>query len=1028
MLKKIPILFTILFTTLSSYSQEVLTGTRANAIAPGSEMVRMSRFSGIPDFIRFRSGSEITQQQVVPFLQQHFQMNPEMAFTLLNSTPDKNGFTHYRYQQTFNGIPLQGTMYLVHVKNGKVASMNGMIFSSVTSVTASISESAALQKALELVNATLYRWQIPADESLVKMMTKNPEATWYPKGELTYAPDGGKYSAGNYKLTYRFDVYASQPLSRQYIFVDAQNGKVVLTQNRIRDNNPVAGTAHTAYSGIKTIIADGEAANKFYLRDSLRGDGVVTMDLNSGTNYNNAVNFQDADNVWNNVNGNLDQYATDAHYGMEKTYDFYDSVYNRNSIDGNGFKLFGFVHYGNNFFNAFWDSQEMTFGDGDPYYGATPLTTLDITGHEVTHGLTEHTSNLDYFGESGGLNESFSDCAGEMVERLGKGGTHDWLIGAEIGYTFRWFSDPSIDGQSAASVGDFYWQNFTDVHYWSGPQNHWFYILSVGDTGTNDLGVSYSVAGIGMDEAHAITFRNQTVYLVPSSEYADARFYAIQSAIDLFGGCTQEVISCTNAWHAVGVGAAFDSTVNADFTASTTSLCTLNEAVYFNNLSSNGGNYFWNFGDDSTSTDVNPFHLYSSEGTYSVSLHVDGGSCGSDSLEQLNYITVALPALPTAADTTTCQNSPAVLTGNANGTITWYNVASGGAPLGSGSPFYTAPVVANTTFYAENDEIAPLQTAGPPNNSFGTGSYFGFTNSHYCIFDAYTNFTLQTVTVYSDQSGVRTIELLDNAGNLINSSTQNIGNGTVTVTLNFPVEQGTGYLLGLQDGSLAELYRNATGANFPYTLSGVLSITGNDVSDEDHYYYFYNWKVQKGACTSIRVPVDVTVFPTPTAMFTYTMSGNLVTFTNSSIGAATSYEWIFGDGSTSFQTDAQHQYANGGNYNVLLIACTGSCCDTISQVVSTLTGIPGANSANAVFISPNPFVNYLQLNYSANNESVVKVELTDVVGHVLLSEVKNFPAGKHTMEMNTGQLPSGVYFIHTEQNGELKTFKVVKQL
>ncbi len=155
-------------------------------------------------------------------------------------------------------------MYMVHVRNGKVATMNGMIFSSVTSATASISEGDALHNALAYVNATLYRWQIPGDEALIRMMTKNPEATWYPKGELTYAPDGGNYGAGNYKLTYRFDVYASQPLSRQYIFVDAQNGKVVFTQNRIQDNNPVAGTANTAYSGIKTIIADGEAANKFY--------------------------------------------------------------------------------------------------------------------------------------------------------------------------------------------------------------------------------------------------------------------------------------------------------------------------------------------------------------------------------------------------------------------------------------------------------------------------------------------------------------------------------------------------------------------------------------------------------------------------------------------------------------------------------------------------------------------------------------------------------------------------------------------
>ncbi len=234
----------------------------------------------------------------------------------------------------------------------------------------------------------------------------------------------------------------------------------------------------------------------------------------------------------------------------------------------------------------------------------------------------------------------------------------------------------------------------------------------------------------------------------------------------------------------------------ADFTASTTSLCSLNDTVYFQNFSTNGENYIWDFGDSTTSNAVNPHHLYSSEGSYTVHLFVDGGNCGNDSTEQIDYINIALPDAPTASGSTTCQNSPAVLTGSANGTITWYDVPSGGTPLGTGSPFVTAPLVLNTTFYSENDEVPPLQSAGPVNNNFGTGSYFVNTNSHYCIFDAYTDFILQSVTVYSGQAGVRTIELLDNAGYLINSLTQNIASGTVTLTLNFPVQQGSGYALG----------------------------------------------------------------------------------------------------------------------------------------------------------------------------------------------------------------------------------------
>ena len=128
--------------------------------------------------------------------------------------------------------------------------------------------------------------------------------------------------------------------------------------------------------------------------------------MNQGTSYGNAVDFTDGDNFWNNTS-NLDNYATDAHWGAEMTYDYFFSMFNRNSIDGNGFALVSYVHYGNNYSNAFWDGQRMTYGDGNN----NPFTALDITGHEITHGLTNFTANLVYQNESGALNESFSDIS-----------------------------------------------------------------------------------------------------------------------------------------------------------------------------------------------------------------------------------------------------------------------------------------------------------------------------------------------------------------------------------------------------------------------------------------------------------------------------------------------------------------------------------------------------------------------------------------------------------------------------------------
>lgn len=1025
------IYFFILLATIQSaaFAQEILTSGKANTIAPGSELVRLSTHSTVPDFIRFKIENEITQQQVIPYLKKYFKLSSSFGFLLLNTSTDKIGFSHYRYQETLNGIPVEGTMYIVHVKKGKVISMNGMIFPSVSgATTASLSENDALNSALQAMNGSLYRWQVPAEERQIKILSNNKNATWYPKGELMYAPENGNYSADKYALTYRFDVFALKPSSRKYLFVDAQSGKVIYSQQRIEDNNPVTGSAATVYSGVQKIGTDSEGVNRFLLHDTTRGGGVITRNMNhSTTDYIGATEFSDDDNNWNNVNAQLDQYATDGHLGLEKTYDFYKLTYNRNSVDDNGLPLLGYIHYDNSLVNASWDGTEMNFGDGDAGQGITPLTTLDITGHEMTHGVTQFTCNLNYFGESGGLNESFSDCAGEMVERLGKG-TNDWFVGAEIGFILRYFANPLLDGASAASYQDANWFVNTDVHYWSGVQNHWFYILAHGDTATNDLGTPYSVAGIGIDDAHAIAYRNQSVYLVPTSQYADARFYAIQAALDLFGACSPQYVSCTNAWNAVGVGSAFVPGVQAGFSANLTTLCSLNDSLYFTNLSNNGKSYVWDFGDGTTSTSVNPAHLYKAQGSYTVTLIADGGVCGRDSIGIDKYVTVALPDAPIASGTFACENTPAILIGLGTGTIEWFTNAVGGEAIGSGSPFLTPPINGTTTFYAENDELASAQSTGEPNNNFGTGSYFANTNSHAILFDAYDNFTLLSVTVYSDLSTYRTIELRDKSGNLIHSLRLLIDTGKQIVTLNYHVPPGKQYSLDLADGTTAQLFRNQSGANYPYTIPGLLSITGNDLGDmPGYYYYFYDWQVQKDPCTSARVPVVVTALPSPKAGFLTADDGNnQFTFTDTTPGTHKSREWFFGDGDTSTLINPVHQYAIANNYLVQLVVCDSSCCDTASQTITLLTGINKTGASFIFSVSPNPFSNSLQINYSGSSAAPVSVELLDIFGRVAVSETQSFASGKKEITLNTSKIASGIYFIRLDSDGVSKALKVIK--
>ena len=461
---------------------------------------------------------------------------------LLNRLSDAIGYTHYRYQQTINGIPVEDAVYVLHVKAGKVLSENGAFMKDIPaslSSAASLKESSALQAAIKAVNAKEYRWQA--------------EGVSAPKATLVYYSDD--MSVENLRLAYKFDIYATEPLTRQFVFVDAASGKILGTKEQL---HTLDGQAVTGYSGTRTIQTT-KSGNNYILREATRGNGIETYNINHTVKYNSAVDFTDADNYWNNANANLDQYATDAHWGAEMTYDYYKTNFNRNSIDDKGFKIKSYVHYKKNYFNANWDGEEMNYGDGNKSDGFKPLTALDVCGHEISHGVTTYTAALIYKNESGALNEGFSDCMGTAIEFFARPENADWLIGKDF-LTIRDMSNPNAFSQPDTYKGK-YWvkpgggilNDYGGVHTNSGILNFWFYLLSVGGSGTNDNGTAYSVSGISIAKAQAITYRMQTTYLTPNATYANARFYSIQAAADLYGASSNERTQVINAWDAVGV-------------------------------------------------------------------------------------------------------------------------------------------------------------------------------------------------------------------------------------------------------------------------------------------------------------------------------------------------------------------------------------------------------------------------------------------------------------------------------------------
>ncbi len=619
-------------------------GVAAEQLFPAAEHIWVKDVNTIPAFAKFQAGREMAVEDFFFIVKKQFHLPSGFITNLIGSERDELGWQHDRYQVLYNGVAVKDAIYILHSKNGKVLKYNGTIFNAMSLNTSpTLAENLALQKALKDINATTYKWQIVAEENNLKQETGNTAATYFPKGELFIVQKEAEEGTNNFHLAYRFDVYAQEPMSRFYVYVDAQSGAILRKENRIHTAD-VPATGVTVLRGNRAIVTDSYNGS-YRLREAGRGNGILTLNMQKGTNYNNAVDFTNATTTWNNVNANKDQYATDAHWGGEMTYDFYKNTFNRNSIDNVGFQLKLYMHYSTNYGNAFWDGDQMTFGDGDGATFTKPLVALDVTGHEITHGLTEKTAALAYQNESGALNESFSDVFGTAVEWYGDSTKGNWLIGEDLGSAIRSMSNPKTYNDPDCYQGTNWYTGTGDnggVHTNSGVQNYWYYLLSTGKIGTNDKGNAYNVVGIGRAKATAIAFRNLTVYLTSSSKYTDARFYAIQAATDLYGSCSQEVSSTANAWYAVGVGAVYTAKVTAQFSASNTVGCNVPFTVNFTNQSANGNTYTWYFGDGTTSTATNPSHTYTTLGTYSVKLVAMGGSCGNDSITKTNLISLSV--------------------------------------------------------------------------------------------------------------------------------------------------------------------------------------------------------------------------------------------------------------------------------------------------------------------------------------------------------------------------------------------------
>lgn len=546
----------------------------------------------------------------------------------------------YCFQQNYSSIPVEYSSVKVRVQNGKIKSIVGDFYPEIeVQNSVKIDKDAALNFALKEIPAEKYKWEMKQEEEALKVLLEKPDFSYDPKTTLVILPLNGAF-----KFAYKLDIYTHQPDGRYIVYIDADNGST-LKKTPFMCSIDVKGIAQTKYHGSQNIQTDSVSPTKFVLRENNRKNrGMKIETRNSLTSFENgSVDFTDSDNYWNNVNPSLDEAATDCHFGVEMTYDYFLDSLGRDSYDGQGSKLLQYMHFEKNWFNAQWTGSYSRFGDGN----GEPLTSIDIVSHEITHGVTQFTAGLEYQYESGALNESFSDIFGNVVEfkKLQSGAS--WLIG-QRSFTLRDMSNPNARGNPDCYGGRF-WTNqdnclptnsndWCGVHNNSGVQNFWFYLLCVGDTGVNDLNNAYKVEPIGMDKAAKIAYRNLRDYLSPTSDFADARMGSIQAAIDLYGYDSKEMIAVMNAWHAVGVGKPYSFLPIANFRVASP-ICEPLSTVKFINESGSAQSYLWSFGDGTTSTDANPSHMYSSLGNYDVRL-IATNQNGSDTIFKSEFIKI----------------------------------------------------------------------------------------------------------------------------------------------------------------------------------------------------------------------------------------------------------------------------------------------------------------------------------------------------------------------------------------------------
>lgn len=524
-------------------------------------------------FVYFRPNL-IQPGELFTLYREHWYDDPHNDMVLKSSWTDSIAFMqHYKYQQHFHGIPVEGAEYIEHAKNGFLVFANGRVADAIeNTLEIHMSSTDAFQILMDsfVDEEMTFIWENEEFEDELKADLEDSNATYLPEGELVWALHGDyelkAYMTGEfYRLAWTFEIISLDPHIHRTYYVDAVTGEIFKSSEHACTN----GTANVLTSGENNPATSenidtrwfGGFTNKFILHSNDHGRRIHTKYYESfAITWGLRSNITDGDNVW----GNSEQKGTTAHWMVTQAWDFFRTTYGRTGLrPGKDLRVLAntpITEVNGAKYDFDKGNDYLIFG----YLGGKYAAVLDVAGHEYGHGIDEHTAGLKYERESGALDESFADIYGFMVERYKRPNTFTWTMG-EDATTVRDMSNPQAYGHPDTYKGVFWVHqsgclspnNGNDncgVHTNSGVQNYWFYLLSEGGTGTNDNGDEYHVNGIGIDKAALIAYWNHTNIQVQFSNYPFARAGSTATASILFGQCSVEHYQVENAWYAVGVG------------------------------------------------------------------------------------------------------------------------------------------------------------------------------------------------------------------------------------------------------------------------------------------------------------------------------------------------------------------------------------------------------------------------------------------------------------------------------------------